>query len=175
MCQAVRKGISERIRAKDAEINEVKAEQSQQRAVLEGMRTKEDAEMGDIPGMLAEKERIFEEIKATKELVNTMRAEYKVKEDAWWANEKLLRSQQRDEKQKKCVGPSEGPAQQQAAKNASTCPAACGCALGPCVFMNPKRPSRALSLGRRRQMGGDAGRAEDSRRGAQEVRGGERC
>ena len=101
--QAFRKSITERIRAKDVEINEVKAEQQQQRSLLDSMRSKEDHEMGDIPGLMAEKERLYEEIKGIRELVNTMRAEFKVKEDAWWANEKALRAQQKEEKQKKCA------------------------------------------------------------------------
>ena len=99
--EALRKMISERIKAKDMEISAVKAEQSEARGVLDTFRSKESAELGDIPTMNAEKDKLYQQIKQTRETVQELRTAFKAKEDAWWANEKAWRSQQKDEKQKR--------------------------------------------------------------------------
>ena len=96
---AARKGCLDRIRAKDAEINSIKAEQGKIRSKLNEVKSKDDAANADVPALNEEKSAAYEEIKATREQINKLRAEQKKIEDSYWAQEKLFRAQQKEIKQ----------------------------------------------------------------------------
>ena len=95
-----RKQCMERIRAKDAEINGIKAEQAKIRSKLNEVKSKEDATTADLPTLHEEKTAAYEVIKATREEINKLRAEQKKIDDAYWAKEKVFRAQQKEIKQK---------------------------------------------------------------------------
>ena len=95
-----RKAVIERIRAKDAEINAVKAEQQQYRASLDAVRSKEEKAGADIPKMQEERNACYEIIKAKREEIRRLRAEFKTKEDEYWATEREWRAYLKAEKQK---------------------------------------------------------------------------
>ena len=97
---ATRKQFMERIRAKDAEINGIKAEQAKLRSKLNEVKSKEDATIADVPTLHEEKTAAYEVIKATREEINKLRAEQKKIDDAYWAKEKVFRAQQKEIKQK---------------------------------------------------------------------------
>jgi uncharacterized coiled-coil DUF342 family protein len=80
----VRKAIIERIRAKDLEINAVKAEQTQYRASLDQVRSKEEKAGADIPKMQEERNACYEIIKAKREEIRRLRSEFKTTEDEYW-------------------------------------------------------------------------------------------
>lgn len=101
--EAVRKMISDSIRRKDAEISEIKAEQVQQKQLYDQLRGKDEQELGDLPAMNAQKDQLYQEIKQTREAITQLKASFRAKEDAWWANEKVVREQQREEKKKRWV------------------------------------------------------------------------
>ena len=96
----VRKAIIERIRAKDLEINAVKAEQQQYRATLDQVRSKEEKAGADIPKLQEERNACYEVIKAKREEIRRLRVEYKAKEDEYWATEREWRAYLKMEKQK---------------------------------------------------------------------------
>ena len=96
---ATRKGCLDRIRAKDAEINSIKAEQAKIRSKLNDVKSKDDAANADVPKLNEEKSAAYEKIKATREQINKLRAEQKKIDDQYWAQEKLFRAQQKEIKQ----------------------------------------------------------------------------
>lgn len=96
----VRKAIIERIRAKDLEINAVKAEQQQYRASLDQVRSKEEKAGADIPKLQEERNACYEIIKAKREEIRRLRAEFKANEDEYWATEREWRAYLKVEKQK---------------------------------------------------------------------------
>lgn len=100
--EAVRKMISESIRQKDAEINQIKAEQVEQKQLLEAMRSKDQEELGDVPQLTEEKDRLYQQIKATRDNIQQLKAAFREKENEWWKTEKVVREQQREEKKKRC-------------------------------------------------------------------------
>mmetsp|Transcript_27898 Transcript_27898/g.70074 ORF Transcript_27898/g.70074 Transcript_27898/m.70074 type:complete len:585 (-) Transcript_27898:283-2037(-) len=95
-----RKAIIERIRAKDLEINAVKAEQQQYRATLDAVRSKEEKAGADIPQMQEERNASYEIIKAKRDEIRRLRTEFKATEDEYWTTEQLWRAYLKVEKQK---------------------------------------------------------------------------
>ena len=96
---ARRKAFMDRIKAKDAEINSIKAEQAKLRAQLNEVKSKDDAANADVPKLIEEKNAAYEVIKAKREEINRLRAKQKKIEDNYWAREKLFRAQQKEIKQ----------------------------------------------------------------------------
>ena len=72
-----RKAIIERLRAKDAEINAVKAEQQRIRGELDATRSKGDEVGADIPKMQEERNACYEVIKGKREEIRGLRAAHK--------------------------------------------------------------------------------------------------
>lgn len=101
--EAVRKMISETIRQKDAEISQIKQEQVQQKQVLESLRSKEQEELGDVPALNAEKDKLYQQIKSTRETISQLKSAFREKENEWWKVEKVVREQLREEKKKRCA------------------------------------------------------------------------
>lgn len=95
-----RKAIIERIRAKDLEINAVKAEQQQYRATLDAVRSQEEKAGADIPQMQEERNASYEIIKAKRDEIRRLRTEFKATEDEYWTTEQLWRAYLKVEKQK---------------------------------------------------------------------------
>ena len=95
-----RKAIIERLRAKDAEINAVKAEQQRIRGELDATRSKGDEVGADIPKMQEERNACYEVIKGKREEIRGLRAAHKKAEDEYWTREKLWRAYLKQEKQK---------------------------------------------------------------------------
>lgn len=96
---ARRKACMDRIKAKDAEINSIKAEQAKIRAQLNEVKSKDDTANADVPKLIEEKNAAYEVIKAKREEINRLRAKQKKIEDNYWAREKLFRAQQKEIKQ----------------------------------------------------------------------------
>lgn len=101
--EALRKMIFDSIRQKTGEINVIKAEQVQQKQLLDQLRSKEQEELGDLPQLNAEKDQLYQQIKATRETISQLKSAFRDKENEWWKTEKLVRDQQREEKKKRCV------------------------------------------------------------------------
>ena len=87
-----RRAIIERLRAKDAEIDAVKAEQGVVRAALDATRSKEEKAGADIPKMQEERNACYEVIKAKREKIRALRADFKKTQDEYWERERLWRS-----------------------------------------------------------------------------------
>ena len=98
--ELARKTFSERIRAKDAEINAVKSDQAKIRSILDASKSKVDAANADVPKLIEEKNAAYEVIKATREEMRVLREAHKKEEDKYWAREKQFRAYQKAEKQK---------------------------------------------------------------------------
>ena len=98
--ELARKTFSEGIRAKDAEINAVKADQAKIRSILDASKSKDDAANADVPKLIEEKNAAYEVIKATREEIRVLREAHKKEEDKYWAREKQFRAYQKAEKQK---------------------------------------------------------------------------
>jgi hypothetical protein len=98
-----RKALVDRIKAKDGEVEAVKAQKNALQAQLQAQRSKEEALVGDLPALQAEREATWTALQAARAAQRQLRDQHKAAEDVWWANEKVWRQQQRDEKQKKCV------------------------------------------------------------------------
>mmetsp|Transcript_1225 Transcript_1225/g.4061 ORF Transcript_1225/g.4061 Transcript_1225/m.4061 type:complete len:483 (+) Transcript_1225:124-1572(+) len=96
-----RKGIIERIRAKDQEINALKAEQAELRKLLDSARNKEEAEVADVPSLSAERNKCAELLRETRSQIRTMRVEFKAKEDEYYQRERELRAQMNEEKKRR--------------------------------------------------------------------------
>jgi hypothetical protein len=92
-----------RIRAKDAEITAVKAERTAVQGALAEVRAKEDAHVAGLPALHEERNKVWESLCAARDAGRKLREAFKAQEDAWWSNERLWRTQQREEKQKRCV------------------------------------------------------------------------
>ena len=71
-----------------------------QRSILDGVRAKEEAEVAELPALTAERTECHEVVRAARDALRQLRSDLKAAEDAWFQNERLLRSQQRDEQQK---------------------------------------------------------------------------
>ncbi|OUS43808.1 hypothetical protein BE221DRAFT_78638 [Ostreococcus tauri] len=86
--EVARKSQMDKIKAKDAEINSIKAEQSKIRATLDGDKSKIDEKNADVPSLTEEKNAVYQEIKKVREDINKLYAEQKIIEDAYWVREK---------------------------------------------------------------------------------------
>lgn len=94
--EVARKSQMDKIKAKDAEINSIKAEQSKIRATLDGDKSKIDEKNADVPSLTEEKNAVYQEIKKVREDINKLYAEQKIIEDAYWVREKAFRAQQKE-------------------------------------------------------------------------------
>ena len=96
----VRKSIIERLRAKDDAITAVKTEQNGFRETLNAAKEKSDKAFSDVPKLQEERNACYEVIKAKREEIRTLRAEFKQAEDAYWTREREWRGYLKQEKQK---------------------------------------------------------------------------
>eukprot|EP00959_Pyramimonas_sp_CCMP1952_P157353 3290562-Pyramimonas_sp.AAC.1 len=90
----------DRMRQQDAVINENKALEQKQKQVLDEIRAKEDAQVADIPALANQRNESYEIIREAREAVRNLRTEFKQKEDEYYANERLWRAQQAEEKKR---------------------------------------------------------------------------
>ena len=97
---SIRRAIVERIKEQDNIINENKALEAKQKQVLDAIRAKEDAQVADIPALANERNEAYEIIREAREAVRNLRAQFKQKEDEYYANERLWRAQQAEEKKR---------------------------------------------------------------------------
>ena len=111
-----RKAIIDRLKAKDGEIDAVKAEQTTLRGELTATKKKEDKAVSDVPKLSEERDALYESIKANREKIRALRDEHKKKEDAYYERERLWRSYLRVEKQKQWEAGLEERAAREAAK-----------------------------------------------------------
>jgi uncharacterized coiled-coil DUF342 family protein len=98
-----RKELVERLKAKDTEINAVKAERSGVQAALAAVRAKDEAAVADLPALQEERNKVWEALSASRQALRKHKEAHKAAEEGWWANEKLWRAQERETKQKRCV------------------------------------------------------------------------
>ena len=87
-----RKAIIDRLKAKDGEIDAVKAEQTTLRGELTATKKKEDKAVSDVPKLSDERDALYESIKANREKIRALRDEHKKKEDAYYERERLWRA-----------------------------------------------------------------------------------
>ena len=111
-----RKAIIDRLKAKDGEIDAVKAEQTTLRGELTATKKKEDKAVSDVPKLSEERDALYESIKANREKIRALRDEHKKKEDAYYERERLWRAYLRVEKQKQWEAGLEERAAREAAK-----------------------------------------------------------
>ena len=78
----------------------MKAEQGVVRAALDATRSKEEKAGADIPKMQEERNACYEVIKAKREKIRALRADFKKTQDEYWERERLWRSFLTAEKQK---------------------------------------------------------------------------
>jgi uncharacterized coiled-coil DUF342 family protein len=90
-----RKELVERIRAKDGEITAAKADKAAVQATLSAARAKDDVHTAGLPALHEERDKVWQAVRASRDAVRKLRDEHKAQEDVW-------RSQQREEKQKRC-------------------------------------------------------------------------
>ena len=95
-----RKAIIDRLKAKDGEINAVKAEQTSLRGELTETKRREDKAVSDVPKLNDERNTLYEAIKANREKIRALRDAHKKKEDAYYERERLWRAYLKVEKQK---------------------------------------------------------------------------
>jgi uncharacterized coiled-coil DUF342 family protein len=98
-----RKALWDRIKEKDVEVTALYNDRNALRDALAAFRAKEEAKTADVPALQEERTKVWDLIQASRTNARKAREAQKAAEDAWWANEKLLRAQERIEKQKKCV------------------------------------------------------------------------
>ena len=96
----VRKSIVDRLRAKDDAITAVKSEQNGFRGELNAAKEKGDKAFSDVPKLQEERDACYEVIKARREEIRALRAEFKKAEDAHWNREREWRGYLKQEKQK---------------------------------------------------------------------------
>ena len=95
-----RKAVIDRLKAKDGEIDAVKAEQTSLRGELTATKKKEDKAVSDVPKLNDERNALYETIKANREKIRALRDAHKKKEDAYYERERLWRAYLKVEKQK---------------------------------------------------------------------------
>jgi uncharacterized coiled-coil DUF342 family protein len=95
-----RKAVIDRLKAKDGEIDAVKAEQTSLRGELTATKKKEDKAVSDVPKLNDERNALYETIKANREKIRALRDAHKKKEDAHYERERLWRAYLKVEKQK---------------------------------------------------------------------------
>ena len=95
-----RKAVIDRLKAKDGEIDAVKAEQNSLRGELTATKKKEDKAVSDVPKLNDERNALYETIKANREKIRALRDAHKKKEDAYYERERLWRAYLKVEKQK---------------------------------------------------------------------------
>jgi len=96
----VRKSIIDRLRAKDDAITAVKSEQNGFRGELNAAKEEGDKAFSDVPKLQEERNACYEVIKARREEIRALRAEFKKAEDAHWNREREWRGYLKQEKQK---------------------------------------------------------------------------
>jgi len=111
-----RKDLVERIRSKDGEITAAKTEKAALQATLSAARAKDDVQHGGLTQLHEERDKVWQVVRSCRDAVRKLRDEHKAQEDVWWANEKLWRSQQRDEKQKRCASAAARPGSSESEK-----------------------------------------------------------
>jgi len=99
----VRKSLWDRLKEKETEISALYGERNALRDALTAFRAKEEAKTADVPALQEERAKVWDLLQAARTDARKHRDAHKAAEDAWWAHEKLLRVQLREEKQKKCA------------------------------------------------------------------------
>lgn len=89
-----RSELIELIKQDEEELNRLKAAQEEQRHILTDIRNQEAALALDIPALLEEKKSSYERIKALRDDIKQLKADFSVKEDEYWKREKEWRAQQ---------------------------------------------------------------------------------
>eukprot|EP00850_Spirogloea_muscicola_P021585 SM000255S08764 [mRNA] locus=s255:48935:52553:+ [translate_table: standard] len=95
-----RGAILERIKEKDDILNQLKAQENEQRDAIAAIRNKEQAQASDFPALLEEKNAKYEEITQLREQVKQLRAEFRQQEDVYYKQEKEWYAQQQEERKK---------------------------------------------------------------------------
>lgn len=92
--QGSRAKLVELIKEDEQLLNSLKAQQEEQRHILADIRDKEAALALDIPALLQEKSSSYEKIRALRDEIRQMKAEFSAKEDEYWRREREWRAQQ---------------------------------------------------------------------------------
>ncbi|GAQ86004.1 hypothetical protein KFL_002640250 [Klebsormidium nitens] len=86
--------VLERIRQKDAQINAIKAQESEQRRLLNSIRDKEQSHTADIPGLHQERSELYDKISELKKQGYELRQQFRAKEQEWYEREQEWRKQE---------------------------------------------------------------------------------
>ncbi|CAM6109665.1 unnamed protein product [Calypogeia fissa] len=86
--------ILDKIREKDAILNDLRAKQEEQRKVLAQIKEKDASHTVDIPALIEERNEAFEKIKVLREQVKEIKAEFRNKEEEYWERERQWKEQQ---------------------------------------------------------------------------------
>eukprot|EP00243_Klebsormidium_subtile_P009245 TRINITY_DN4581_c0_g1_i1.p1 TRINITY_DN4581_c0_g1~~TRINITY_DN4581_c0_g1_i1.p1 ORF type:complete len:537 (+),score=266.82 TRINITY_DN4581_c0_g1_i1:151-1761(+) len=86
--------VLERIRQKDAQINAIKAQESEQRRLLNSIREKEQSHTADIPGLHQERSELYDKISELKKQGYELRQQFRAKEQEWYEREQEWRKQE---------------------------------------------------------------------------------
>ncbi|CAM6098538.1 unnamed protein product [Calypogeia fissa] len=86
--------ILDKIREKDAILNDLRAKQEEQRKVLAQIKEKDASHTVDIPALIEERNETFEKIKVLREQVKEIKAEFRNKEEEYWERERQWKEQQ---------------------------------------------------------------------------------
>eukprot|EP00238_Polyblepharides_amylifera_P002549 CAMPEP_0196573916 /NCGR_PEP_ID=MMETSP1081-20130531/3730_1 /TAXON_ID=36882 /ORGANISM="Pyramimonas amylifera, Strain CCMP720" /LENGTH=478 /DNA_ID=CAMNT_0041891771 /DNA_START=260 /DNA_END=1696 /DNA_ORIENTATION=+ len=95
-----RRALIERIREVDATLNELKFRENEQRQVLEVIRSKEEAEVADIPELMNERNESYEVIREARDAARQLKIDFKQQNDEYYVNERLWQQQQREDRQR---------------------------------------------------------------------------
>ena len=98
--ESSRGGLLQIIKEKDDQIAALRKQEAEQRAAIEAVRTKARAQGSEVPALLEEKNRLFEENRGGKEQIWKARQEFKAREAEWWEAEKEWRAQQAEDRKK---------------------------------------------------------------------------
>jgi hypothetical protein len=83
----------EKIKEKDQLLNSLKDQEQQQRKILADIREKKASQTVDIPALIDERNAAFEKMKALRDEVKELRAEFRAKEDEFWEREREWKEQ----------------------------------------------------------------------------------
>jgi hypothetical protein len=98
--ESSRGDFMDRIRAKDAILNDLRAKQEEQRNILAKIKERDSSQQSDIPALIEERNAAFEKVKVLREQVKELKADFRGKEEEYWERERQFKEQQAIQRRK---------------------------------------------------------------------------
>jgi len=97
--ESSRGGILAKMKEKDEQLNQLKAQEQQHKAAIDALWAKSRTSL-DVPALVEERERKHAEIKVHRERIKALHNDFRAKEQEYWEKEQEFRAQTAEDRKK---------------------------------------------------------------------------